>query len=137
VAHLVKKLPAFCRPESSLLCSIQPTSEPCSEPDESNPHLHNTFDMYFNIILPSKLKSCERPEVFRPNLCRIFNLPLRSACLYPLNFLNFMPKGDSVQSTSGDDVRCLQPSPTLCDFLFLDVQIFCIQLLNPERERQT
>jgi hypothetical protein len=45
--------------------------------------------MHFNIILPSKLKSCEGPDVFRPNLCRIFSIPLRSACLYPLYFQQF------------------------------------------------
>jgi hypothetical protein len=40
VAHLV--LP-FMEPEGALLCSQQPTTEPCPEPDEFNPHSHILF----------------------------------------------------------------------------------------------
>jgi len=31
------KLPPFMEPEGSLQCSQQPTTGPCSEPDESSP----------------------------------------------------------------------------------------------------
>ena len=46
----------------SLLCSQQPATCPCLVPDKSNPDLHIFFfQISFNIILPSKIRSSKPP----------------------------------------------------------------------------
>jgi hypothetical protein len=37
------KFPAFHKPKDSFLCSENPVTGPCPEPDESSPHTPNLF----------------------------------------------------------------------------------------------
>jgi hypothetical protein len=89
VAQLVKEFPHFMETEGSVPCSQEPSTGPCPEPDEPNPHPVSYFSkIHFNALFPSKCRSSKWPLLFRSsgqNFLCIFHLPMRATC--PIHFI--------------------------------------------------
>ena len=74
----------------SLLCSQQPATCPCLVPDKSNPDLHIFFfQISFNIILPSKIRSSKPPLSSFPHQYAVWIPLLSLSC--PLSRLFSLP----------------------------------------------
>jgi len=63
VGHVIKIFPILMVPGVRLLCSQGPIIGRCPEPEESTPHPHTFFKLYFNVISPSTPTKCLKGSI--------------------------------------------------------------------------